>query len=126
MAATYGSQRLSIGNLPGTAHNGDRPLIFDAAADEAAEAQEATVAADSLLDQATPAQQGASSSAVEAAKAAAQLAWQQAAQAAQSAAEQRAGHSCAERQQELPGISGVAHLGDAIDAAVGWQYADLG
>jgi hypothetical protein len=83
------------------------------------------MAADSLIDQATPAQQGASSSAVEAAKAAAQLAWQQAAQAAQSAAEQRAGHSCAERQQGPPLVSGVTHPGDAIHAAVDWPSARL-
>ena len=124
MAATYGSQRLSIGKTPKPAHDGYRLLIFDAAAHEAAEAQEATLAANSLLNQATPAQQGASSSAVEAAKAAAQLAWQQAAHAAQSAAEQRAGHSGAERQQGPPFVSGVTHSGDAIDAELTGHVLD--
>lgn len=68
------------------------------------------MAADSLLDQATPPQQDPSSSAVEAAKGAAQLAWQQAAMAAQLAAERHGGRVSAAGEQTLPIVfSGLTH-----------------
>ena len=84
---------------PVIAHADYWPRVLNAAANEAADAQEATMAADSLLDQATPPQRDASSSAVEAAKGAAQLAWQQAAMAAQLAAERHGGRDSAAGEQ---------------------------
>lgn len=122
--------QLSIGHSPRVLHSAyvmrDRLKLHAAAAGaEAREVAEASEAAESADEQATSPQPGAGASAVVAAERAAKLAWQQAAQAAQSAAEQHAGRSCAESQQQLPGVSGVANLGDAIDAAVGWQHARL-